>query len=200
MGGMGSGRRKQEGKDVTADMLVLDIRKIQRAGRLTPGQQFMWSWWRGEEEVASIQVGAGANLMMLNYRARSRDGGWQAMDYPVHLTWTPCNLGGRRVWFCCPAQECGRRVAILYGGSVFACRGCHKLAYASQRELRFERAVRRADDVRRRLGWQPGILNPVGSKPKGMHWRTFWRLKAEHDAYRSTSFTGIAERFDLFKH
>lgn len=197
MGGRGSGRRYQGGKDTTADMLVLDIRRLQQAGRLTPGQQFMWSWWRNEEEVASIQIGVGADLMVLSYRARNRGGDWQAMDYPVHLTWTPCNLGGRRAWFCCPAQGCGRRVAILYGGAIFACRRCHKLAYASQREARMERAVRRADTVRRRLGWGFGILNPAGGKPKGMHWRTFWRLKAEHDAYRSASLAGIAERLGL---
>jgi hypothetical protein len=105
-------------------------------------------------------------------------GVWQS----VKCTWTPCNFGGRRAWFVCPAMGCGRRVAILYGGSIFACRHCYRLAYPSQRETDVDRAMRRADAIRRRLGWEPGILNGDGGKPKGMHWRTFERMKAEHDA------------------
>jgi hypothetical protein len=50
------------------------------------------------------------------------------MEYPVRLEWTGCNLGGRRAWFLCPAQGYGRRVAILFRGSIFACRHCHKTA------------------------------------------------------------------------
>jgi hypothetical protein len=29
---------------------------------------------------------------------------------------------------------CGQRVAILYGGDIFACRHCYQLAYPSARE------------------------------------------------------------------
>ena len=36
--------------------------------------------------------------------------------------------------FICPAAGCGRRVAILYRGGIFACRHCYRLAYASSRE------------------------------------------------------------------
>jgi hypothetical protein len=47
------------------------------------------------------------------------------------------------------------------------------------------------------LGWQAGIANPKGDKPKGMHWRTFERLKAEHDAFANASWAGMAERLGL---
>lgn len=33
-----------------------------------------------------------------------------------------------------------------------------------------------------RLGWEPGILNGEGSKPKRMRWRTSERLATKHDA------------------
>jgi hypothetical protein len=88
-------------------------------------------------------------------------------------------------------------VAILYGGVIFACRHCYSLAYASQRENPGNRAVRRADRIRERLGWEPGILNSNGSKPKGMHWRTFERLKAEHDAFVGVALTGIVKQMGL---
>jgi hypothetical protein len=67
----------------------------------------------------------------------------------------------------------GRRVAILYAGGIFACRCCYQLAYASSREDAGGRATRRADRLRARLGWEPGILNGEGGKPKWMRWRTF---------------------------
>ena len=195
MGGYGSGR--QWGQATTSDMRRLDIRRLQRDGLLKPGRAFGWQWTRNGTEVASIQMRMELDRVILNYRSRSHGGEWQAMEYPVTLEWTPCHLGGRRAWFRCPARGCGRRVAILFGGSIFACRHCHKLAYPCQRETDDDRAARRADTIRRRLGWEPGILNGEGGKPRGMHWRTFERLRAEHDANANASLLGIARRFRL---
>jgi hypothetical protein len=95
--------------------------------------------------------------------------------------------GGRRPWFLCPQDGCGRRVAILYGGTVFACRHCHKLVYVSQRQTNGDQLLRRTDKFQRRLGWDVGILSRPGGKPKGMHWRTFKRLEAEHEVSVSVS-------------
>jgi len=196
MGGFGSGRG-QRGKCTTGDMRPLDIRRLHRAGLLTPGRAFGWQWSVCGKEVASIQIRTEVDRVILDYRNRSNGGEWRPMEYPVNLEWTGCNLGGRRAWFLCPAHGCGRRVAVLYGGSVFACRHCHKLAYACQRETDDDRAMRRADTIRRRLGWRAGIANPKGGKPKGMHWRTFERLTAEHDAFANASWAGMAERLGL---
>jgi hypothetical protein len=196
MGGFGSGRG-QGAKDTTSDMQALDIRKLQRDVLLTPGKSWSTSWLRNGVTVASIQMRTEVDRVILNYRSRSNGGEWQTMEYPVRLELTGCNLGGQRAWFICPAQGCGRRVAILFGGSIFACRHCHKLAYECQRETEDDRALRRADTIRRRLGWKVGIANPKGDKPKGMHWRTFERLKAEHDAFANASWSGLAERLGL---
>ena len=196
MGGIGSGRR-QGGKGTTSDMRAFDVRRLQRAGLLTLGRTFVWHWTCNDENVASIQVRTEVDRLNLSYRIRSNGGEWQPMEYPLYLQWTPCNLGGRRVWFLCPAKGCGRRVAILFGGAIFACRHCHKLAYQCQRETDDDRAMRRAETIRRRLGWLPGIDNPECGKPKGMHWRTFERLKAEHDAFADASWAGMSKRIEL---
>lgn len=199
MGGMGSGRRYQGGKDTTGDMRALDIRRLQRDGLLTPGRTFRWNWLRNGETVASIQIRTEADRVTLNYRSRSNGAEWQPMEYPVYLEWTSLHLGGWRPWFLCPARGCGRRVAILYGGAIFACRHCHRLAYECQRETDDDRAARRADTIRRRLGWKPGILNGEGLKPKGMHWRTFERLRAEHNAFVNVSLARMMGRFGAIK-
>lgn len=178
-------------------MRPLDIRRLQRDGLLIPGRSFGWHWTRNGEEVASIQMRTEADRVILNYRSRSNGGEWLPMEYPVYLEWTGCNLGGRRAWFLCPARGCGRRVAILYGGSVFACRHCHKLAYECQRETDDYRAMRRVDTIRRRLGWAAGIANPAGGKPKGMHWKTFWRLRVQHNVFVGVSLEGMAKRLGL---
>lgn len=200
MGGIGSGRHRYLGaNDTTDDYRSIDVRRWQRDGFLTPGRVFGWQWSRGDNVVASIRVRTESDRVILTYRHRSGGGAWKDESYPVRLNWTPCHLGGHRVWFLCPAQGCGRRVAILYGGGIFACRHCHQLAYASQREAADDRATRRADRIREKLGWLPGILNHNGWKPKGMHWRTFKRLTAQHDELVQISLAGLSARLDQLK-
>ena len=200
MGGFGSGR--QGGRRCTDDMRALDIRKINRQGLLTPGRWFSWQWTCNDEVIATISLRVEADRVVLDYRNRSphhNGGEWEPMNYGVSLDRTPCHLGGQRVWWRCPAVGCGRRVAVLFGGRVFACRHCHNLAYRCQREVDDDRAARRADTIRRRLGWDPGILNINGWKPKGMHWRTFERLQREHDAHADAAFIGVSARLGLLE-
>lgn len=196
MGGLGSGRRWYYGaSNTTNDYRAIDVRRWQRDGFLTPGRTFGWQWTRTSEVTASIQVHVETDRVCLIYRHRSSSSEWKEENYPVWLEWTSCNLGGQRPWFRCPARGCRRRVAILYGGGIFACRHCYRLAYLSQRETWGGRARLRADRIRAKLGWEPGILNGGGLKPKGMHWRTFERLSAKHDALVEQSLGGMAVRF-----
>nr|VFJ43309.1 MAG: hypothetical protein BECKDK2373B_GA0170837_100522 [Candidatus Kentron sp. DK] len=140
--------------------------------------------------MASISVRAESDRIILNYRHQRGNSEWEDKNYPVRLDWTDCNFGGKRAWFLCPAQSCGRRVAILYRGGILACRHCYRLAYPSQSEAGYERA---------RLNWQPGILNPNGWKPKGIHWNTFSRLALKHNAYTREALDGIGQCFGGFK-
>jgi hypothetical protein len=198
MGGTGSGRKS--GKRCTDDMNPLDVRKLQRQDLLNPGRAFSWQWTCNEEVYATIDLRVEVGTVVLNYRSRSRHengGAWESMSYAVQLDWTPCAFGGRRVWWRCPLPGCGRRVAVLYGGRVFACRHCHQLAYRCQREADDDRAIRRADTIRRRLKWVPGIANGVGPKPLGMHWRTFARHEREHQNFWKAAYAGMRLRFQL---
>ena len=192
MGGYGSGRRG--GRETTADYRRLDVRELHRAGVLTPGWRGGWRWMRRGETRAEINIEAFDLSMLLRYTA-TNGGERKSYDYAVGLSWTGCNYGGRRPWFLCPC--CGRRVAILYGGAMFACRHCRKLAYEVQRETAGDRAIRRADAIRRRLGWPAGILNSMGDRPKHMRHTTYLRLLHEYNALVQIGLEGIQRDLGL---
>ncbi|MBM3549440.1 MAG: hypothetical protein FJX54_21080 [Alphaproteobacteria bacterium] len=196
MGGRGSGNRwHHSGRSTTDDFRSIDVRRWARMGMLRPGYCGGWQWSRNGEVVASIRMRAERDRVILTYRHRSGDSDWKDEEYPVLISRTPCRLGGSRPWFLCPARGCRRRVALLYGGAIFACRRCHQLAYASSREDAGDRASRRADRIRARLGWEPGILNEDGSKPKWMRWRTFDRLTQQHERLVNQSLWAIGAKF-----
>jgi hypothetical protein len=199
MGGMGSGRRASYcGRDTTDDSMPLDIRRLHRASALLPGRSVGWEWTVNDRVIGSIRVHTGDEAVTLVYNYTPPGRPAEVVRQPVTLTTTPCALGGRRTWFACPA--CGKRVAVIYGaGRLFACRQCKGLAYSSQGEADDDRAARRADRIRKRLGWEPGILNGNGWKPKGMHWRTFERLRGEHDIHVNAALAGMAAKLDLLQ-
>lgn len=195
MGGFGSGPRS--GKDLADEMWRLDVRPMERGGYLKAGISYGWKWGRGHEIFAFINVVVESERIWLSYRQREQCGEWMCMNYPVGISRTACTYGGKRTWWLCPMPGCGRRVAVLFGGAVFACRYCHRLAYRSQRETASDRASRRVDFLRERLGWDPGILSRSGRKPKGMHWRTFDRLVAKHDVQVTKSISSMMEKFEV---
>jgi Zn-finger protein len=194
MGGRGSGRRWQGGADTTDDYRSIDIRWLKREGLLGSEDRRRITWSRGGRVTGGIDLQSEPGRLILDYRHRERGGEWKAERYPVHLDTTPCTLGGVRHWFLCPARGCGRRVAILYGGAIFACRHCHRLVHGSQRENPADRAARRADRIRDRLGWPGGILEGGDwGRPKGMHHRTYERLCREHDGLSARALAGIMD-------
>ena len=176
----------------------LDVKRIQKQGLLTAYHTFNWEWSRNAEVVAAIKIRSKMDHINLVYRHQRFGCDWQNLDYPVKLDWTDCRYGGKRAWFLCPAKGCGRRVALLYIGSsgIFACRHCNELVYASQREKPENRTLTKADAIRDKLGWQPGIIYPKGDKPKGMHWKTFDRLCKEHDVYALKYSLAMMESLD----
>ena len=58
----------------------------------------------------------------------------------------------------------------------------------------YDRAYKRADKLRAELGWGPGIIHAPGGKPKGMHWRTFWRLHARYNTSVLQALGGASVR------
>jgi len=200
VGRFGSGRRQCSSRGTTDNYLRLDIRHIQREGLLKTGHRtFSWQWKLRDVIVASIAVHTKADKFILSYRHKIGEDDWKEERYPVGLDWIPYNnFGGHRALFLCPAEGCGRRVDILYySKAVFACRYCCRLDYRCQREGDSDLVIRRANKIRKRLGWEAGILNTPGDKPKGMHWQTFWKLERQHNIFLKRSLGGMQKQLGL---
>lgn len=114
MGGPGSGNRWRYGaKSTTDDYRILDVRRWARDGTLRPGYWGSWQWTRNGETVASIQMRAEQDRVILIYRHCSGGAEWKDEQYPVHIVRTPCNLGGERAWFICPAAASSPAATVI---------------------------------------------------------------------------------------
>jgi hypothetical protein len=183
MGGYGSGR---SGGRATTDIgLTLSLPKLMRDRLFRPGcawgGSLVWTNTTTGEQVGSVgyeaHLGEESGRVRLYYTTTRWGGERHESDYWIQLETTPQPFGGRRWWFVCPRT--GRRAAKLYlHGGVFASRQAHRLAYRSQRETPYDRALRRAFKLRDRLGADGGIGDYV-AKPKWMRLRTYDRRLEE---------------------
>jgi hypothetical protein len=195
MGGYGSGRQSQV--NCTDDLHSIDVRQWQRQGLFEAELGFTVTWSSQGKTFGAIAGQTETGQVRLSYSRREHGCEWERFDYPVALQTMPCHYGGKRYWFTCPAVGCGKRVAKLYlGGKYFACRQCSQLAYRCQRETVDNRLIRKVDKLREKLDWEPGILNEDGLKPKGMHWKTFRELRAQHDVFAKAGMDGMMAALD----
>jgi hypothetical protein len=202
MGGSGSGRRSGFGRDTVEACRSIDVNRLHREGCLHAGWMGGWHWTRDGEKVASINLRTEHDRLHLSYRVRSVGEEWADVDETVRIVRVACRFGGTRPYFICPGVvngiACGRRVAKLHGsGRYFLCRHCYRLAYASQSEGAWDRAIRRVSKISQRLGADHGIDDPFPQKPKGMWQRTYERLRElaiEAEVVADQAFTIQAER------
>jgi len=99
--------------------------------------------------------------------------------------WCILRGGGleRRRRFCC-----GRSVALLYiVSNLFSCRQCNGLAYRSQRIVARHRAISRARKIRLKLGGSASVVDEFPERPKGMHTRTYNKLRRSYLKYLALS-------------
>ena len=169
-GGARYGAGRPGHKAQSGQLQSLDVRDLARRGYVNSNGRYAWRWSRGGEPAGSISIAVqGRAALTLIYTATSHG---QARDYAerVALVYTPCHFGQSRPWLLCP--RCGQRVAKLYLRSArFACRGCQRVAYASQSQDAMGRAWGKQSKIEAKLGehWQ---------RPKGMRQCTYDRLLA----------------------
>ena len=172
-------------KMTTEEAKRIDIREWQRNNDLQNGNSGELSWRnsRTKEITGSISFEVKTDCLVFSYRAkRHNDQHWQNYKVIAPLTYTSCNYGNSRVWFMCP--RCSKRVAILYVNTQIACRTCQRLNYASQQKTKgMCQDQDRMNKIRQKLNWPLYQDVLFRTKPKGMHYKTFYHLVKEHDFY-----------------
>jgi hypothetical protein len=120
------------------------------------------------------------------------------IDYSVRLTTTTPNYGGLRWWFMCPSSDA--RVAKLHnppGGEIFASRAAYGLGYQSQQESTLFRYLTQAQEIRERLDGSTCIDDWFPEKPKGIHWKTYEKLRANCLRYERQCNFMATQQFSL---
>ena len=193
MGGYGSGRRGWP-KRKAEDCLAVDIRALRKGGHLRRwGMPIAWGLYSATGNcIAHVDLCVLDQTVEFDYQVRNRDGTFERRHRVAAIERTPCRFGGTRTWFLCPLPECGRRVTTLYvaDGEV-GCRHCHDLRYTSQCESVADRAMRRERRIRKKLGAGGDLTRPIVTKPKGMHWTTYRRLRSEAYRHQTVSLAGM---------
>ena len=184
------------GKKKTTEYRQLNVSNLTKAGCLKPDLRYQWEWKRRGNVIAAITVTTEQDRIKLDYQTSTGGQDKQDHSYYIGLSYTPCHLGGRRAWFRCPT--CQKRVAMLYGRTVFACRKCCNLVYPSTTESHLDRQTRKLDKLRERLQWQAGFLNGYEGKPKGMHWKTFEALRREYRLIECKTYLEMNKTMPLF--
>ena len=191
MDGHGAGRRSHRG--VLDACRQLDVNEWRRVG-VFAGWQVGSCVWSDEDgrQVASIGYRSSHYEVELMYTVDASGEGARDLRYRVPIMWTSCNFGGERPWFICPNTCCGRKATKLYlHGGYFVCRHCTGLGYRSQREDAWSQLVRRAQKAWAKAGGGLNLIEPFPLKPKGMHRRTYQRLRREEQA----CFDGLLRAF-----
>ena len=153
-------------ESIAADYNYIDVLTLYRRGLLAN------SWvsfvpilrWPGV-----IKIRASRYLVVVEWRDR-------VAPQQIRVSWTQCHLGGARPWIHC---ACGRRVTRLFKGLAgYYCRQClGNPRYACQAKSTQGRLHFEACKLRLRLGGIASLSAPFPERPRGMHRRTFERLR-----------------------
>lgn len=182
MGGLGSGRT---GRNTTGAMLALSLTNVSKheayAGRIE------WTIYDGSTRSIGFERSPWSVRLS-----------WGGNTYPVRLVATDTAFGGERKWFACPWSGCKHRVTKLYLGSYGpGCRHCYRLAFTSTHIDQYQRSMNIMRRMRKKLGGHPDD-DGLPEKPKGMHWRTYWRLVDRYEDLERRADLDMANALNRF--
>jgi hypothetical protein len=148
---------------------------MKRQTGLIPGTVGKLSWSSHGNKRGAINFEVNKRCLTLKFRHMGKNGAWEEVEQAIFCDHTPCNYGGYRKWFLC--SQCERKVEILYSlhgpNKYFLCRDCHGLTYASCNAHPTKRLFDKANRLKQKIGVEPGIMDFIPEKPKGMHRASF---------------------------
>ncbi|MCB0126673.1 MAG: hypothetical protein KDE58_30655 [Caldilineaceae bacterium] len=163
-------------KATTDDCDNLDMTRFAKSVDMTKLCAGSWRWTYSSGRKSSISYcNIPGDGVRLQYSSNGQD-----YNYLVKVATTTPNYGGTRYYWRCPS--CNRRARIIYGGTLFLCRHCHGLTYATAQsggDL-LTTIDNRLYRIREKLQGDWHFLQGPGEKPKHMHWRTYSKLACEY--------------------
>ena len=167
------------------DFRRLDIREMQRAGLFKNHWSGLWEW----RDPSSLKVRASVAVQTTEkvLRLRYLFSGVTVFD-DLRLQHIPCKFGGTRVLVQCPS--CTMAYGILYlKNSVFRCRKCHGLKYATQSETKHGRLAIKKHKLSAKLAGR--------CRPKGMHKKTYFRIRRALIETKTELFAVLRRRMEV---
>lgn len=138
-------------------------------------------WNCGGKKSGSLGILIRGYILELIYNHNGAD-----VRQAITLEAQPCYFGGRRFYFQCP--HCGDRCSqLMFGQYRFACRKCNQGQYRSQCDDACGRSWGRTRAIQEKLGYKGDNGHLCPQKPKGMHYKTFEKLRQAfwaEDSYR----------------
>lgn len=190
--------RRYYSKSTTDSMNTISISYLVKNKFLEPNKRILgvsltWTSSYTKKVVSSIGFSVNTTESPSYLELKYTHNETEKLNYKVYLTTTTPNFGGVRWWFLCP--NCNRRVAFLYGGKYFLCRHCHNLAYSTQHEVFAHRMLSKSRKIREQIEDKNGRIN----KPKGMHWKTFYKKLDEAERHERRGCMAMYSRIKRLK-
>jgi hypothetical protein len=173
--------------------LRLSLPQLMRDGFLMRGEPALprvlrWTWTYSDEEFASL---------VLTGSLGGDSQGWirlkaDRIGQHIELTSQPRHFGDCQFYF--HRAYTGADVSVLWrppGAKQFAARQRwgRRVAYGSQFQTPYDRALSQARKLRARIGgpaWE-SLDDPFPPKPKGMSWATYDRAAQRYEGYEATA-------------
>jgi hypothetical protein len=168
------GRWAGYGRRTVEQTRVIEIGTLRRAGYVGRPASNWWKWrYKANDLGIWPESWHGGFIHLPNQILRTERVAWR--------------FGGQRFYFLC---ECGRRVEKLhtFGERPWRCRPCYQLTYATRQAVTRHRHVIKAQKIREQLGDSLSMLDDFPTKPHGMHWKRYERLRRRHDSAANQAF------------
>ena len=200
MGGIGSGRRGGCAKPTVEGKRCLTMTSLIKAGLFKAKEAKIQVTWAEDEYRAggAIEAHWRDPWLELIYAASYGGNAPREIREAVFIERVSCHYGNTRPYFHCPKCD-ARRTKLYLFGPRFLCRKCYGLVYACQHEAPWDRAMRQANKIRRRLGVPEGWEGWAPPR-KGA-----WRKKHDREIERAMeldeySYSSFVQRHPLMKH
>jgi len=150
-----------------------------------------WRSARTQNQIGSVSIRTSPEGIELSY-TWTRDG--RTDSRTERLRWEWIHVGyGPRAYVLCPL--CSKKISrIVFRWGRWTCKQCAGACSNGENLRPNDRTLNRSHKIRQeRLKWKRG--EQWGDRPKGMHWKTFYKLLETQERFEILAMAGFMARF-----